>query len=75
MMCYRQPIRNTASPKETKPRVFDALIDGDDVYLEVKNAKERELIRLRDVLAQIEDGMVAGARGCAEQKDLLPNQV
>ncbi len=54
MMCYRQPIRNTASPKETKPRVFDALIDGDDVYLEVKNAKERELIRLRDVLAQIE---------------------
>ena len=51
----RQPIRNTASPKETKHRVFDALIDGDDVYLEVKNAKEREIIRLYDVLSQVED--------------------
>lgn len=54
-MIFRQPIRNIASPKETKPRVFDALIDGDDVYLEVKNAKEREIIRLCDVLSQVED--------------------
>ena len=54
-MIFRQPIRNIASPKDTKPRVFDALIDGDDVYLEVKNAKEREIIRLCDVLSQVED--------------------
>lgn len=43
-MIFRQPIRNTASSKKIKPRVFDAIIDGDDVYLEVKNAKEREII-------------------------------
>jgi len=50
----RQPIRNTASSKPVKPRVFDALIDGDEIFIEVKQAKDRELIRLCDVLAQIE---------------------
>lgn len=50
----RHPIRNYDSPKEVKPRVFDAIIDGDDVYIEVKNAKQVELIRLCDVLRQIE---------------------
>ena len=51
-MTVRQPIRNTASA--SKPRVFDAIIDGDEVYLEVKNAKQREIIRLTDVLRQVE---------------------
>lgn len=50
----RQPIRNNTSPKAVKPRIFDALIDGEEVYIEVKQAKDRELIRLCDVLAQIE---------------------
>lgn len=50
----RQPIRNNASSKEVKPRVFDALIEGDEVYIEVKQAKDRELIKLCDVLSQIE---------------------
>ena len=50
----RQPIRNNASSKEIKPRVFDALIEGDEVYIEVKQAKDRELIKLCDVLSQIE---------------------
>ena len=27
----RQPIRNISSSKQIKPRVFDALIEGDDV--------------------------------------------
>ena len=54
-MLIRQPIRNTSSNKDTKPRVFDALIEDDEVYLEVKNAKQREIIRLTDVLRQIED--------------------
>ena len=53
-MLIRQPIRNTDSIREAKPRVFDALIDGDEVYLEVKNAKQREIIRLTDVLRQVE---------------------
>lgn len=54
-MLIRQPIRNTSSSKDTKPRVFDALIEDDEVYLEVKNAKQREIVRLTDVLRQIED--------------------
>ena len=51
-MTIRQPIRNTSSV--SNPLVFDALIDGDAVYLEVKNAKQREIIRLTDVLRQVE---------------------
>ena len=51
-MIIRQPIRNTSS--SSKPRVFDAIIEGDEVYLEVKNAKQKEVVRLCDVLAQIE---------------------
>ena len=41
---------------EKKPRVFDALIDTDDgeIYLELKSAKQKEVVRLCDVLSQIE---------------------
>ena len=54
-MLIRQPIRNTDSIREAKPRVFDAIIDENEVYLEVKNARQIELIRLTEVLRQIED--------------------
>lgn len=54
-MLIRQPIRNMSSNGSAKPRVFDALIDENEVYLEVKNAKQKEVIRLTDVLRQIED--------------------
>ena len=40
----RQPIRNNSSTKPVKPRVFDAIIDGDEVYLESKQGKEREFL-------------------------------
>ena len=60
-MLIRQPIRNTDSIKTAKPRVFDAIIDENEVYLEVKNARQIELIRLTEVLRQIED-----AQRCAE---------
>ena len=59
----RQPIRNISSSKQIKPRVFDALIEGDEVYIEVKQAKGRELIRLCDVLAQIEAAKRKAASG------------
>lgn len=61
----RKPIRNTTSPKQTKPRVFDALINTDDgeVFLEVKNAKQTEVIRLVDVLSQIEEAKRAAKAG------------
>lgn len=54
-MLIRQPIRNMSSNSSAKPRVFDAIIDENEVYLEVKNAKQKEVIRLTDVLRQIED--------------------
>ena len=54
-MLIRQPIRNTSSDKDSKPRIFDALIEDDEVYLEIKNAKQREIVRLTDVLRQIEE--------------------
>lgn len=50
----REPIRNNSSPKDVKPRVFDAIIENGEVFLEIKNAKQKELIRLHDVLIQIE---------------------
>ena len=55
-MLIRQPIRNNTTLGDKKPRVFDALIDTADgeIYLELKNAKQREVVRLCDVLAQIE---------------------
>jgi hypothetical protein len=59
----RQPIRNNSSTKPVKPRVFDAIIDGNEVYLESKQGKERELIRLCDVLAQIEAAKRKAASG------------
>ena len=59
----RQPIRNISSNKQIKPRVFDALIEGEEVYIEVKQAKERELSSLCDVLAQIEAAKRQAASG------------
>ena len=61
----RKPIRNTTSPKQTKPRVFDALINTDDgeIFLEVKNAKQTEVIRLVDVLSQIEEAKRSAEAG------------
>lgn len=50
-------IRSAKSKKSVKPRVFDALVDGDDVYLEVKNKKGSEIIALSDVLTQIAEAM------------------
>ena len=61
-MLIRQPIRNPSSNKDTKPRVFDALIEDDEVYLEVKNAKQREIVRLTDVLRQIEEARRAASK-------------
>ena len=50
----RITIRNLKSVRKRKPRVFDVLIDGEKVYLEVKTGKdESELIPISDVLEQI----------------------
>lgn len=49
----RVPIRNNSSERTIKPRVFDAIIDGNRVFLEVKVGKWNERIVLKDALDQI----------------------
>ena len=55
-MLIRQPIRNNTTLGDKKSRVFDALIDTNNgaIYLELKNARQKEIIQLCDVLSQIE---------------------
>lgn len=54
-MEIRKPIRNLRSDKDMPPRVFDAVIEGDKVYLEVKfNRKRFERIPWDDVVYQVE---------------------
>lgn len=40
----RVPIRDLRSPKEVKPRVFDALIEPERVLLDVKDSKKGNVI-------------------------------
>lgn len=47
-------IRNPNSPNRVKPRVFDAIIDGDKVFLEVKGGRTNEVVPLDAVLEQLE---------------------
>ena len=50
----RITIRNLKSQKSAKPRVFDAIIDGSEIYFDVKvGNKGNEVIALSDILDQI----------------------
>jgi len=50
----RVVIRNHKNPKPVKPRLFDALVDGDDVYFEIKaKPSGSEIIALKDIMEQI----------------------
>ena len=50
----RITIRNLKSQKAAKPRIFDVLVDGDEVFFEVKNGhKGNEIITLSDIMDQI----------------------
>jgi len=50
----RVTIRNLKSLKPVKPRLFDAIVDKDEVYIEIKNKKqESEIISLEDIYEQI----------------------
>lgn len=52
----RVPIRDLSSPREVKPRVFDALICEDKILLDVKDSKKgNTIIPLADVLVQISE--------------------
>ena len=60
---HRIVIRNLRSQGSIKPRVFDALVDGDNVYIEVKSkTKGNEIIALNDVLEQISATCSGGTR-------------
>jgi len=51
---HRIVIRNLRNPRKIKPRLFDALIDGDDVYFEIKaKTSGSEIIALKDIMEQI----------------------
>lgn len=51
----KKAVRNLHSDKPNPPRVFDIIIDGDKVDLEVKIKKDKiERIPWEDVLYQVE---------------------
>lgn len=50
----RITIRNLKSQKAAKPRVFDAIVDGNEIYFDVKvGNKGNEVIALSDIMDQI----------------------
>jgi len=52
---FRKPIRNLSSSKNIPTRVFDVLVEGNQVDLEVKTGKgEYERISWEDVKTQVE---------------------
>lgn len=54
-MKIRKPIRNFRSNKDMPTRVFDVVIEGDNVDLEIKlNNKKFERIAWDDVIYQVE---------------------
>jgi len=54
----KRPIRSLHSDKQNPPRVFDVIVEGDDVNLEVKTDKNRyEKIPWEDVVYQVEAAM------------------
>ena len=53
-MMQRISIRNTKGENGTNSRVFDALVEGDEVFFEVKSkSKGHEIIALTDIMDQI----------------------
>ena len=50
----RISIRNNDSIQKTKPRLFDVIIEGDAVEIEVKKSRSLERISLKELLKQID---------------------
>ena len=50
----RIAIRNTTSPKKIKPRLFDVIIEGKNVKLEIKTTHSVELIDVKDIIKQVQ---------------------
>jgi hypothetical protein len=50
----RITIRNMKSEKKIKPRVCDAIIDSDEIYLEIKRRNcSNEIVAISDIMKQI----------------------
>ena len=49
----RYTIRNLNSTLETKPRVFDIVLEEGRAFFEVKQEKRRERVSFEDVIEQI----------------------
>ncbi len=51
----KEPVRNFRSTKPVPPRIFDVLVDGEDVAIQVKTGKnEYETVPWPDVVSQVE---------------------
>lgn len=51
----KRPVRNLQSKKPIPPRLFDILVDGDALSIQVKTGKnEYETVPWQDVLKQVE---------------------
>lgn len=62
-MIIKKPVRNFHSDKPVAPRVFDVVIDGDKVDLEIKMEKNRfESISWKDVIHQVEVAKAAQSK-------------
>jgi hypothetical protein len=58
---HRISIRNIKSEKTAKPRICDALIDGDEIYLEIKSKNNKnEIVAISDIMKQIISFMTKG---------------
>lgn len=54
-MIIKKPVRNLHSDKPIPPRVFDVVIDGDRIDLEIKTKRNiLEKIPWEDVIYQVE---------------------
>ena len=49
----RYTIRNLSSSLESKPRVFDIVLEEGRAFFEVKQEKRRERVSFEDVIEQI----------------------
>ena len=53
MIMRRITIRNLRSHEPVKPRIFDVIVDGNEVYIKIKGKNTNTVVSLRDAMEQI----------------------
>ena len=68
----RITIRNLRSQRNAKPRIFDAIIDGNHIFFEIKSgSRGTEIIALDDIFEQIA-AAEAEETGPPQDEEILP---